>query len=79
VLTAVLVGAAVELATIPYFSHLSDSVGTKAGYLTGAVIAGLFAFPYFAVLTYGGPVADLHRDRAVDDRALDDVRTAGPR
>jgi metabolite-proton symporter len=56
VLTAVLVGAAVELATIPYFSHLSDSLGRKRVYLAGAVIAGLFAFPYFAVLTYGGPV-----------------------
>src|SRR5256885_2018240 len=56
VLTAVLVGAAVELATIPYFSHLSDSLGRKRVYLAGAIIAGLFAFPYFAVLTYGGPV-----------------------
>jgi MFS family permease len=55
VLTAVLVGATVELATIPYFSHLSDSIGRKRVYLAGAVIAGLFAFPYFAVLTYGGP------------------------
>jgi metabolite-proton symporter len=56
VLTAVLVGAAVELATIPYFSHVSDSLGRKRVYLAGAVIAGLFAFPYFAVLTYGGTV-----------------------
>jgi MFS family permease len=56
VLTAVLVGATVELATIPYFSHLSDSLGRKRVYLAGAVIAGLFAFPYFAVLTYGGAV-----------------------
>jgi MFS family permease len=54
VLTAVLVGAAVELVTIPYFSNLSDSLGRKRVYLAGAVIAGLFAFPYFAVLTYGG-------------------------
>jgi metabolite-proton symporter len=54
VLTAVLVGAAVELATIPLFSHLSDSLGRKRVYLTGAIIAGLYAFPYFAALTYGG-------------------------
>jgi MFS family permease len=54
VLTAVLVGATVELATIPLFSHLSDSLGRKRVYLTGAVIAGVFAFPYFMVLTHGG-------------------------
>ena len=77
VLTAVLVGATVELATIPYFSHLSDSLGRKRVYLAGAVIAGLFAFPYFAVLTIRRAGADLHCDRAVNDRALDDVRTAG--
>ena len=56
VLTAVLVGATVELATIPLFSHLSDTFGRKRVYLTGAVIDGLFAFPYFAVLTNGGAV-----------------------
>ena len=54
VLTAVLVGATVELAAIPYFSHLSDTLGRRRVYVTGAVIAGLYAFPYFAVLTYGG-------------------------
>ena len=56
VLTAVLVGATVELAAIPLFSHLSDRIGRKRVYLSGAVIAGLYAFPYFAVLTYGGRV-----------------------
>ena len=54
VLTAVLVGATVELAAIPYFSNLSDTLGRRRVYVTGAVIAGLYAFPYFAVLTYGG-------------------------
>lgn len=56
VLAAVLVGAAVELAAIPFFSHLSDSLGRRKVYTAGAVIAGLFAFPYFFVLTHGGQV-----------------------
>jgi metabolite-proton symporter len=57
VLAAVLVGAMVELAAIPYFSHLSDSIGRRKIYTAGAVIAGLFAFPYFYVLTHGGQVS----------------------
>ncbi len=44
VLTAVLVGAAVELATIPFFSHLSDSVGRRRVYLAGAVLPGSSRF-----------------------------------
>jgi len=56
VLIAVLVAAALELALIPYFSHLSDRVGRKRVYLTGAVLTGLLAFPYFAVLKAGGYV-----------------------
>ncbi|TNC23612.1 MFS transporter [Amycolatopsis alkalitolerans] len=54
VLNAVLVGAALELFTIPYFSQLSDRIGRKKVYLSGAVLTGLLAFPYFAVLKAGG-------------------------
>jgi metabolite-proton symporter len=54
VLAAVLVGATVELAAIPFFSHLSDTLGRRKVYTAGAVIVGLFAFPYFYVLTHGG-------------------------
>ncbi|MGO4443406.1 MFS transporter [Mycobacterium sp. 2YAF39] len=56
VLTAVLVGATLELVAIPLFSHLSDRYGRKRVYLTGAVLTGLFAFPYFAILSGGGHV-----------------------
>ncbi|MFE0025978.1 MFS transporter [Amycolatopsis sp. NPDC059021] len=57
VLNAVLVGAALELAMIPWFSQLSDRIGRKRVYLAGAVLTGVIAFPYFAVLSNGGHVA----------------------
>ena len=56
VLNAVLAGALCELVAIPLFSHLSDRLGRKRVYLTGAVLTALIAFPYFAVLTHSGAV-----------------------
>ena len=54
VLTAVFAGALLELVAIPWFSHLSDRYGRKRVYLTGAILTGVIAFPYFAVLNHGG-------------------------
>jgi metabolite-proton symporter len=56
VLKAVLAGAVCELVVIPLFSHLSDRFGRKRIYLTGAILTGLIAYPYFAVLSHGGAV-----------------------
>ena len=54
VLKAVLAGAVCELVAIPLFSHLSDRYGRKRIYLTGSILTGLIAYPYFAVLSHGG-------------------------
>ena len=49
-LAAVSVGAAVELFLIPASGHLSDRLGRRRVYVTGAVLIGVLAFPAFALL-----------------------------
>jgi MFS family permease len=46
-LGGVMLGAAVGLAAIPLWSHLSDRVGRRPVYLAGTVVSMLIAFPFF--------------------------------
>ena len=47
---AVMVAAALALFLVPFFGHLSDRIGRKRMYITGAVLTGLWALPYFGLL-----------------------------
>jgi metabolite-proton symporter len=49
-LGAVSVGAGFELFLIPVSGHLSDRLGRRRTYVTGAVLIALLAFPAFALL-----------------------------
>jgi len=52
-LNAVAAAAVVGLILIPVFGHLSDSIGRKRVYAAGAILLGIVAFPYFALINTG--------------------------
>jgi MFS family permease len=49
-LTAVLISSFLQIFALPAFSALSDRVGRRPVYLSGAVLLGLWAFPMFWII-----------------------------
>jgi metabolite-proton symporter len=50
IITALMFSAASQFVTVPLFGWVSDKVGRKPVYLAGAVLSGVFVFPFFAML-----------------------------
>jgi MFS family permease len=47
---SVAAAAALSLIAVPFFGHLSDKIGRKRMYITGAVVTAAWALPYFGLL-----------------------------
>ncbi|MGA2989138.1 MAG: MFS transporter [Candidatus Korobacteraceae bacterium] len=50
IITALMFSAASQLVTVPLFGWVSDKLGRRPVYLAGAVLSGLFVFPFFIML-----------------------------
>ena len=57
ILTAVLVAACLSFIAIPLSGHISDRIGRRKMYLTGAAVTGLFGFLYFGMIDTAIPSA----------------------
>jgi len=54
-LYALLGAAGLSLISVPFFGWLSDRVGRRRLYVAGAVLMGLYAFPYYGLLETAVP------------------------
>jgi len=52
-LNAVLIAAAIQVAAIPFFGHLSDRFARRPVYLFGAIGAAVWVFVFFALINTG--------------------------
>ncbi len=52
-LAAILSAAALEAVIVPFYGHLSDTVGRKKIYMIGAALTGVYGFVLFAAMNSG--------------------------
>ncbi len=50
IIGALMASAAAQFITVPFFGWVSDKLGRKPVYLGGALLSGLFVFPFFTML-----------------------------
>jgi MFS transporter, MHS family, shikimate and dehydroshikimate transport protein len=50
IMGALMASAAAQFVTVPFFGWVSDKVGRRPVYIGGALLSGLFVFPFFALL-----------------------------
>jgi MFS transporter, MHS family, shikimate and dehydroshikimate transport protein len=50
IIGALMASAAAQFLTVPFFGWVSDKLGRKPVYLGGALLSGLFVFPFFSML-----------------------------
>lgn len=55
-LNAILIGCAVDLFTLPLFGKLSDRIGRRTVYLTGAVFVALYGFAFYQLVATRDPI-----------------------
>jgi MHS family shikimate/dehydroshikimate transporter-like MFS transporter len=56
ILSAVVIAAFATMLTIPVFARMTDRIGRRPVFISGAIFTAFFAFPFFWLLNTGSPV-----------------------